>query len=430
MVALTAAWLSLLASSGLVAADGLNARAKAAGKKYFGTEVSTVVLRDSAANAIAKNSEDFGQVTCENEMKFDATEPSRGTFSYGNADAIVAQAAASGQIMRCHALVSQLLAECMTVVEKHQLTSSQIWHSQVPSWVTNGNFNNATLISILQNHIANVVGHFKGKCYAWDVVNEALNEDGSYRTSDSVWGRTIGATSFIPLAFKAAAAADPNARLYYNDYNIEKAGSKANGVLNLVRMVKAAGAPIHGVGLQGHFTTGQVGAASGLVSVLNSYAALGVEVAYTELDMRTPSSSPDFAQQAADLATVVSACRQVAACVGITTWGFTDKYTWISNSAPLIWDTNLQKKAAYNSILNAWGSGSGGGGGGGGGSPTTTSARPTTTSGSGGGGGGGGGSGCEVAKWGQCGGQGYTGCTVCASGSTCQVGNPYYSQCL
>lgn len=146
--------LASLASAGLVAADGLNARAVAAGKKYFGSEISTTVMADSSANNIAKNSQDFGQVTCENEMKFDATEPSRGVFSYTNADKIVAQAQASGQIMRCHALV---------------------WHSQVPTWLKNGGFDNATMISIMKNHIANVVGHYKGKCYAWDVVNEALN---------------------------------------------------------------------------------------------------------------------------------------------------------------------------------------------------------------------------------------------------------------
>ena len=191
MAPLRAILLAALASAGLVAADGLNARAQAAGKKYFGTEVSTTVLNDASANAIAKNSQDFGQYTCENEMKFDATEPSRGSFSYTNADKIVAQAQANGQLMRCHALV---------------------WHSQVPSWVTNGKFDNATLISIMKNHIANVVGHYKGKCYAWDVVNEALNEDGSYRTSGSVWGSTIG-PAFIPIAFAAAAAADPAAKL-------------------------------------------------------------------------------------------------------------------------------------------------------------------------------------------------------------------------
>lgn len=109
-------------------------------------------MGDASANAIAKNSEDFARA--KTKMKFDATEPSRGTFSYTNADKIVAQSQANGQIMRCHAL---------------------IWHSQVPSWVTNGWFDNATLISIVKNHIANVVGHYKGKCYAWDVVNEALN---------------------------------------------------------------------------------------------------------------------------------------------------------------------------------------------------------------------------------------------------------------
>ena len=200
MVAIKCSLLACLAAASLVSADGLNTRAQAAGKKYFGTEISTTILNDASANAIGKNFQDFGQYTCENEMKFDATEPSRGSFSYGNADKIVAQAQANGQILRCHAL---------------------IWHSQVPSWVTNGGFNNATLISIMKNHIANVVGHYKGKCYAWDVVNEALNEDGSYRSSDSVWGSTIG-PAFIPMAFAAAAAADPAAKLYYNDYNCDK----------------------------------------------------------------------------------------------------------------------------------------------------------------------------------------------------------------
>lgn len=401
MVGLKSSLLASLAAASLVAADGLNARAQAAGKKYFGTEISMQVMSDGSANAIAKNFQDFGQYTAENEMKFDALEPSRGSFNYGNADKIVAQAQANGQIMRCHNLV---------------------WHAQVPSWVTNGGFNNATLISIMKNHIANVVGHYKGKCYAWDVVNEALNEDGSYRSSGSVWGSTIG-PAFIPMAFAAAAAADPAAKLYYNDYNCDKPGSKANGAQNLIRMVKAYGAPIHGFGMQGHMTTGQVGSASTLVSHMNTFTALGVDVAYTELDIATPSSNPNFAQQATDYATVVSACKQVAGCVGITTWGFTDKYTWISNSAPLIWDKNLQKKAAYNSILSAWG-GASTGTPGTPGTPTTvvTSVTPTPTDGNGGG--------CTAAQWVQCGGNGYTGCKTCASPYTCKYSNDWYSQCL
>jgi len=288
----------------------------------------------------------------------------------------------------------------------------------------------------MKNHIANVVGHYKGKCYAWDVVNEALNEDGSYRSTGSVWGSTIG-PAFIPIAFEAAAAADPAAKLYYNDYNIDKAGSKATGATNLIKMVKAYGAPIHGLGMQGHMTTGQVGSASTLVSNMQAFTALGVEVAYTELDIATPSSNPNFNQQATDYATVVSACKQVSGCVGITVWGFTDRYTWISNSAPLPWDTNYQKKAAYTSILKAWG-------GAGTGSPTTTPATTLTTAPAttlttapattlvsstrtadpaptGGGG-------C-AAMWGQCGGQGWNGATCCSSG-TCKASNQWYSQCL
>ena len=190
-------------------------------------------------------------------------------------------------------------------------------------------------------------------------------------------------------------------------------------------MVKSYGAPIHGMGLQGHMTTGSVGAASQYVTNMQAFANLGVDVAFTELDISTPSSSPNFAQQATDYATIVSACKQVSACVGITTWGFTDKYTWISNSYPLIWDTSLTKKAAYNSILNAWGSSSGGG------ATTTTvattmatSTKPattTTTAASGG---------CTAAHWAQCGGSGYTGCTTCASPYTCKYSNDWYSQCL
>ncbi|KAF3353299.1 Cutinase [Verticillium dahliae VDG1] len=270
-------------------------------------------------------------------MKFDALQPSRGTFNYGNADRIVAQAKANGMNMRCHALV---------------------WHSQVPSWVSNGNFDRTTMISILETHIRNVVTHFKGACYAWDVVNEALNEDGTYRTTDSVWYRTIG-VDYIPLAFKPARAADPNAKLYYNDYNCDRPGRKATGAQNLIRMVRDAGAPIDGMGLQGHMTTGQIGSLATLTENLRAFANLNVDVANTELDMVARSGSSQFQKQATDWATVVQACLAVARCVGITGWGFTDAHTWIGGGNPLIWDASYQKKPAYNAILTAWGSSSG-----------------------------------------------------------------------
>lgn len=131
----------LLLSSDVASADGLNARAKAK-SRYWGTCINPTVMNDASANTIARNGEDFGSYTAENEMKFDALEPSRGVFNYANADRIVAQAKANSMHVRCHAL---------------------IWHSQVPSWVTNGGFNRDTLISIMNTHIQNVVTHFKGK---------------------------------------------------------------------------------------------------------------------------------------------------------------------------------------------------------------------------------------------------------------------------
>jgi endo-1,4-beta-xylanase len=128
-------------------------------------------------------------------MKWDTIEPSRDTFNYANGDAIVDLAEKNGQLLRCHTLV---------------------WYNQLPSWVTNGGFDNATLIEILENHITEEVTHYKGKCYAWDVVNEAISDDAGAPLRDNIFLSTIG-EAYIPIAFAAAAAADPEAKLYYND---------------------------------------------------------------------------------------------------------------------------------------------------------------------------------------------------------------------
>ncbi|EEY16790.1 endo-1,4-beta-xylanase [Verticillium alfalfae VaMs.102] len=326
----------------MISADGPNARAKARGRYWGTTAINLSVMSHSQANPIASNGQDFVSYTCENEMKFDALQPSRGTFHYGNADPIVAQAKANGMNMRCHAL---------------------IWHSQVPAWI---GCIRAWVIQCLEGESV--------CCYAWDVVNEALNEDGTYRTTDSVWYRTIG-VDYIPLAFKAARAADPSAKLCYNDYNCDRPGRRATRAQNMFRMVRDAGALIDGMGLQGHMATGQIESLATLTENLRAFANLNVDVVYTEL-------------QATDWPTVVQACLAVARCVGITGWGFTDAHTCIGGGNPLIWDANYQKKPAYNAIL--------------------TAAPPL---------------------YGQCGGQGYTGSTCCSWG-TCRAQNQWYSQCL
>ncbi|KAI1409461.1 carbohydrate-binding module family 1 protein [Hypoxylon sp. FL1857] len=400
----------LLAIPGVVAQ--LNQLAKAAGKLYFGSATDNGELSDTTYVNILKDPNMFGQITPGNGQKWQYTEPSQGSFSYTSGDQIVDFAKSNGQILRGHTLV---------------------WYSQLPSWVSSGSWSTSQLTSIINAHIANEVGHYKGQCYSWDVVNEALNDDGTYR--DSVFYQVLG-DSYIPIAFKAAAAADPNAKLYYNDYNIEGTGSKQQAAVKIIKLVKDAGAKIDGVGMQAHLIVGSVPSQSSLESSMKSYLSAGVtEVAYTELDIRfssLPPSDSGLQQQANDYSTVTKACLAVDACVGITIWDYTDKYSWIpsvfsGSGAALLWDENYSKKPAYStvsSVLQAAATKTLGV------SSTTkvtapttttlsTSVRATTTPGA-----------CAVSKWGQCGGKGFSGCTACATGSTCTYSNDYYSQCL
>lgn len=200
------------------------------------------------------------------------------------------------------------------------------------------------------------MGHYKDQCYSWDVVNEALNEDGTYR--DSVFYKVLG-DSYIPIAFQAAAAADPNAKLYYNDYNIEGTGSKQQAAVKIVQLVKDAGAKIDGVGMQAHLIVGSIPSQTSLESAMESYLSAGVtEVAFTELDIRfssLPPSDSGLQQQASDYATITKACLAIYACVGITVWDYTDKYSWIPSvfdgaGAALPWDENLSEKPAYSAV--------------------------------------------------------------------------------
>ncbi|KAI0105618.1 carbohydrate-binding module family 1 protein [Hypoxylon sp. NC0597] len=399
----------LLALPGAMAQ--LNQLAKAAGKLYFGSATDNGELSDTTYVNILKDPNMFGQITPGNGQKWQYTEPSQGSFSYTSGDQIVNFAKSNGQIVRCHTLV---------------------WHSQLPSWVSSGSWSTSQLTSIINTHIANEVGHYKGQCYSWDVVNEALNEDGTYR--DSVFYQVLG-DSYIPIAFKAAATADPNAKLYYNDYNIEGTGSKQQGAIKIVKLVKDARAKIDGVGMQAHLIVGSIPSQSSLESAMQSYLSAGVtEVSYTELDIRfssLPATDSGLQQQASDYSTVVKACLAVDACVGITIWDYTDKYSWIPSvfngaGAALLWDENFSKKPAYSTVSSVLQAAATKGAGG---SSTTKATTPTTatlstvtattTPGA-----------CTVSKWGQCGGKGFLGCTVCAAGSTCTYSNDYYSQCL
>ncbi len=222
--------------------------------------------------------------------------------------------------------------------------------------MSSGAWTEEQLTSIIETHIANEVGHYKGQCYSWDVVNEALNDDGTFR--DSVFYDVLG-ESFIPVAFRAAAAADPDAKLYYNDYNIEGTGAKQAAAVAIVKSVKAAGARIDGVGMQAHLIVGSIPSQSDLEAAMKSYLEAGAtEVAYTELDVRfssLPPSDDGLRAQGTDYATVAGACLAVDACVGVTVWDFTDRYSWIPSTFPgqgaaLPYDEGLAKKPAWTAV--------------------------------------------------------------------------------
>jgi endo-1,4-beta-xylanase len=340
--------LATLVASPAHAASTLNQLAQAQGK-YFGSATDNPELSDGPYTAILGGGE-FGQITPGNSMKWDATEPQQNQFGYAQGDAVVSFARTHGQIVRGHTLV---------------------WHNQLPGWLTGGSWSATQLTSILQNHIANVAGHYKGQVYAWDVVNEPFNEDGTYRTS--LWYNTLG-SGYIATALRAARAADPDAKLYINDYNTEGAGAKSDAMYALVKSLKAQGVPIDGVGFQGHLAV-QYGFPSGMQANLQRFADLGLDVAITELDVRMvlPADASKLATQATYYSDATKACVAVTRCVGITIWDYTDKYSWVPGTfsgegSALPWDENLTAKpSVYGAISTALGGTGGGGGGGGGG---------------------------------------------------------------
>ncbi|ASW56866.1 endo-1,4-beta-xylanase [Plantactinospora sp. KBS50] len=315
------------------AATTLGASAAEQGR-YFGTAVAAYKLSDNTYSTILNR--EFNMVTPENEMKWDATEPSQGQFSYGSADQIVNHAQSHGMRVRGHALA---------------------WHSQQPGWVQS--LSGTALRNAMINHVTQVATHYKGKIYAWDVVNEAFADGSSGARRDSNLQRT--GNDWIEVAFRTARAADPGAKLCYNDYNTDDWNqAKTQAVYRMVQDFKSRGVPIDCVGFQSHLNSGSP-YPSNYRTTLSSFAALGVDVQITELDIEQANSTW--------YRNVVTDCLAVARCNGITVWGIRDSDSWRASQNPLLFDGNGNKKAAYDAVLAALNSGS---------TPPPTTAAPTT----------------------------------------------------
>ncbi len=335
---LAATMVTALSHSATAAEDTLGSAAAAKGR-YFGTAVAANHLGESAYAGTLDR--EFNAVTPENEMKWDATEPTRNTFTFGAADQIAAHAQSQGMKLRGHTLV---------------------WHSQLPSWVSG--LGASDLRTAMNNHITQVMQHYKGKIYAWDVVNEAFQDGTSGARRSSPFQDKLG-NGFIEEAFRTARTADPDAKLCYNDYNTDGVNAKSNAVYAMVKDFKARGVPIDCVGFQSHFNSASP-VPSDYQANLQRFADLGVDVQITELDIEGSGTA-----QAGNYANVVKACLAVTRCTGITVWGITDKYSWRSSGTPLLFDSNYAAKPAYTAVLTTLGgTGSGDGGGGDGGNPS------------------------------------------------------------
>ncbi|MGW1028445.1 endo-1,4-beta-xylanase [Streptomyces sp. NPDC002577] len=326
----TAGVVTLAGSAG--AASTLGAAAAEKGR-YFGTAVAASHLGES--QYVSTLDTEFNSVTPENEMKWDAVEPTQNSFTYTSADQIVSHAQSKGMKVRGHTLV---------------------WHSQLPGWVSN--LGATDLRSAMNNHITKVMQHYSGKIHSWDVVNEAFQDGTSGARRSSPFQDKLG-DGYIEEAFRTARAADAGAKLCYNDYNTDGVNAKSTAVYNMVKDFKARGVPIDCVGFQSHFNSASP-VPSDYQANLQRFADLGLDVQITELDIEGSGAS-----QATSYSNVVKACLAVSRCTGITVWGITDKYSWRSSGTPLLFDSNYTKKAAYTSVLAALGgAGSGGGGSG------------------------------------------------------------------
>ena len=326
-------------------------------KDYFpvGVAVSPRALKDSAEASLIKTQ--FKSMTPENVMKMGPIHPEQNRYNWGPADAIVDFAQENNMIMRGHALV---------------------WHQQYPDWFfkdADGNqISKDTLFARMKTHITDVMTRYKGKIYAYDVVNEAVSDDSNFVYRQESPYYQIAGEEYLAKAFEYAHEADPDAKLFYNDYNAVRP-EKAERIYTLVKKLVDAGVPINGVGIQAHWSIFEPSEQE-LRTAMDKYASLGLDVQITELDVslykwekerrdlredESDEFTPDLEQKQVDqYAMFFKVFRDYKdTLTGVTFWNISDKYSWLDTypvagrkNYPLLFDENQQPKKAFYEVVD------------------------------------------------------------------------------
>lgn len=273
-------------------------------------------LYESIANA------EFDMVTAENSMKWGYINPEPGRFRFEDADRLVRVARDNQQDLHAHALV---------------------WYTQIPGWVINSNVNERE--GLMNSFIDTMVGRYNDNVTVWDVVNEALEDDGTMR--NSVWFEAMG-EAHIDKAFRRTRNAGATGELIYNDYDVAMPGPKSDALVALVTRLVNDGVPIDGVGFQMHLDA-SFSDFSGVANTFSRIRALGLDVYITEFDVSIRDGQNE-AQQAAVYAGILQTCLNEPNCKALQIWGFTDRYSWRRQYNPVVMDREYQPKPAYRAL--------------------------------------------------------------------------------
>lgn len=286
---------------------------------------------------------EFSGITAENVMKPRYLQPEQNQFTFQTADSLVDFCRRHNKRLHGHTLV---------------------WHQSVPNWITQFQGDSAAWETVLKTHIQTVAAHFRGKVASWDVVNEAIS-DTAGRMRPTIWQQHLG-NDYVARCFQYAHEADPDAKLFYNEYGIEHDSTKLMAMLHLVDDLQRRGIPIDGVGMQLHISKNTPEA--GIRRAMQEFARRGLLIHVSELDIRVNTTNDSLltmtnqlmGAQAEKVRQVVMMYNRLPAAsrFGITTWGVADHNSWVmkfwkKEDYPLLFDKNYQPKLAYRAFANA-----------------------------------------------------------------------------